>query len=146
MSTFFMQYRLGAALVLAISACDSPRTEPSPASEIADSVAAIDSSMLAGLSPGISIDLLEEGRDLFVVCSVCHGLDGHGTQLGPSLRDSTWIHIPNEIDAIAEITRTGVPTPTDFPVPMPIMGGGDFDAGELRALATYVHALARSPS
>jgi mono/diheme cytochrome c family protein len=93
--------------------------------------------------PGTSEAELREGQELYVVCSVCHGSDARGTQLGPSLRDTSWIHIPGEIDAIATIIRNGVQTPSEFPIPMPVMGGGSFDDRQLRAIATYLYTLGR---
>lgn len=112
---------------------------------VADSIDAIDPSLLAALPEGSTLEELEAGRTGFVVCTVCHGLNGEGTQLGPSLRDTAWIHIPADIDSIARIIRTGVESPEEFPMPMPVMGAGDFDESELRAVASYVYALSRKP-
>lgn len=90
---------------------------------------------------GLDADVVERGRALFVPCAVCHGLDGRGNQLGPSLRDSEWIHISGSLEEIEQVVRTGIPQPRDYPVPMVPMGGGDFDADELRAVSSYVYAI-----
>ena len=105
----------------------------------------MDAALLADMPEGTTMEELAMGRTAFVVCTVCHGLDAEGTQLGPSLRDGAWIHIPAELDSIAQIVRSGVSSPKEFPIPMPVMGGGDFDEAELNALATYVYALSRRP-
>lgn len=91
-------------------------------------------------------DTVERGRELFLPCAVCHGLDGRGNQLGPSLRDGQWIHITGTLAEIEGVIRDGVPSPEEYPVPMVPMGGGDFDAEELRAVASYVYAISRSVS
>jgi mono/diheme cytochrome c family protein len=134
------------ATILAVSAsgCDPAAREPDPAEEVAASVEAIDPALLASLPPGATAETLEQGRRLYVVCSVCHGLDAHGTQLGPSLRRPDWIHIEGGVEEIEQIVRSGVANPREYPIPMPVMGGGDFDEAELRAVATYVDAMRRS--
>jgi mono/diheme cytochrome c family protein len=115
-------------------------------SALAVNPAAVDAAMVQAV-PGVTTqEVLEEGRRLYVVCSVCHGLDGSGTQLAPNLRDDTWIHISGEINEIARITRDGVPTPSEAPIPMPVMGGGSFDERQLQSVAAYVYALRRRSS
>ena len=126
------------------AACDSPESEAPVGEELVESVEEIDPALLAALPPGATEEMLTDGRELYVTCSVCHGLDARGTQLGPSLRDTTWIHIDGSIPQIVELTRRGVPDPAEFPIPMPVMGGGEFDEAQLQSLATYVHALART--
>lgn len=132
------------AALFAVAACDGANAPGEAAAEVAEAIEPVDPALVAVLPQGSTEEMLRQGRELYVVCSVCHGLDGRGTQLGPSLRDTTWIHIAGEIPEIAEITRGGVARPEEFPVPMPVMGGGDFDEDQLRAIATYVYALARS--
>lgn len=113
---------------------------------VVEEVEEVDPALLAVLPAGSTRDMLTEGRRLYVVCSPCHGTDARGTQLGPSLRDSSWIHISPAVPEIAQIIRTGVPTPAEFEIPMPVMGGGRFDETQLEALATYVYALGQAPS
>lgn len=132
---------IGSALLL--TGCGGSGDSVDPAAALTDSIAAVDTALLAGLPPGTTMETLALGRSGFVVCTVCHGLDAEGTALGPSLTDSTWIHVPADIDSIAGLIRTGVSRPTEFPIPMPAMGGGDFDEEQLRAVATYVYALSR---
>ncbi len=97
----------------------------------------------ATIPAGIDTATVAEGRRLFTVCTTCHGLDGGGTGLGPSLRDGEWLHISGTVEEIAAITRDGIASPAEFPIPMPVMGGGDFTTEELSAIATYVYALSR---
>lgn len=115
--------------------------EESPEAEVV--AEPLDPALAANLPPGVTIEEAQLGQRLFTVCTVCHGPDARGTQLGPSLRDAEWIHIQGEREEIAELVRSGIATPREYPVPMPPMGGGDFDEAELRALATYVYLLGR---
>jgi mono/diheme cytochrome c family protein len=88
--------------------------------------------------------MVADGERLYgMACVACHGPNGAGTQLGPSHRDTEWIHVDGGLDGIVEVIRTGVPAPEEHPVPMPPLGGGDFDDEQVRALAAYVYSLSR---
>src|SRR5690606_21722087 len=93
------------------------------------------------IPPGLTEDEVERGRELFLPCAVCHGFDGRGNQLGPSLRDTVWTHIDGSLASIEQLIRSGVPQPTQYPVPMVPMGGGEFNDADLRAVAAYVYAI-----
>lgn len=136
---------VAAAAWLAAGGCDREGSETANADDVA-AVAApeIDPALGVHLPPGTTIEMAEEGRKLFPTCGVCHGLEGEGTKLGPSFRDQDWIGIQGELDEIAGVIRAGVPSPREYPVPMPVMGGGDYDADQIRALAIYVYLLSRS--
>lgn len=97
------------------------------------------------IPPGVTEEQVELGRELYLPCAVCHGLDGEGNSLGPSLRDGEWLHIAGSLSDIEAIIRSGVPQPREYPVPMVPMGGGDYDAEELRAVAAYVYAISQPP-
>jgi mono/diheme cytochrome c family protein len=103
--------------------------------------AQLDPRVLASLPPGATPDMALLGRDLFVVgCAACHAPDGTGTALGPSLVHDDWIHTTREVDSIIQIVRGGVPSPREYPVPMPPREG-EFNQEELQSLAAYVYAL-----
>ena len=130
--------------ILCLAACDrgvveAPPTAGAPAEQFGAAV-------LAVLPPNVSPEMLEHGRELYATCSVCHGEDGVGTQLGPPFQGGSWIHINGEIHEIEQVIRSGVPNPAAYPVPMPVMGGGSFDDQEIQALATYVYVLSRESS
>jgi mono/diheme cytochrome c family protein len=120
---------------------DAASEEEPAAAEIASTAASIVPELPSNLPSGVNAEAAEEGRELYVVCSVCHGLDAAGTQLGPSLRDNTWIHISGAPEEIIGIIRTGVDTPSEYPVPMPPMGGGAFDDRQLQSLVAYLNVL-----
>jgi mono/diheme cytochrome c family protein len=107
-------------------------------------VAKIDPVLAAHLPPGATMEMAENGRKLFITCSVCHGMDAGGTELGPSLRDGEWVDIDGTPEQIQQVIRAGVPEPKDLSTPMPPMGGGHFDANQIRDLAVYVYAISHS--
>lgn len=141
-------YRVGFRLLCVLGAlCGLAGCESSgqPAAEMdepaeAEGLAAV-APTAENLPEGVTAEQVELGRKLFLPCAVCHGLDGAGTQLGPSLRNGEWIHIAGTLEEIEGLIRTGVPSPRTYPVPMVPMGGGAFDAEELRSVASYVYAL-----
>ena len=109
-----------------------------------ESVVAASPAEEPGLPGGITPELVEEGREIFTgsgVCISCHGQNGEGTPLAPSLTDGEWIHIDGSYDAIAKLVNTGVPEPEQHAVPMPPRGGGGITADQVRAVAAYVWTL-----
>lgn len=134
------------AISTALAACDSPETETEEVAEPPSAGVEFPQPTMAALPPGVDPALVERGRALFDVCSVCHGFQAEGTELGPPLATAEWIQISGEITEIEQVIRTGVDRPVRYPVPMPQMGGGDFDPQELRAIASYVYALANDAS
>lgn len=136
-------------LVLA-AACVMPGCEGdrAGAGEAVEEVEApsLDPSLAAHLPAGASIETAAQGRELYPMCGVCHGMEGGGTDLGPALADAERLHISGDIDEIANIIRTGVPDPVEFGIPMPGYGREALEDDEVRALATYVYLLERSGS
>lgn len=98
------------------------------------------------LPSGVTPKTAAQGRKLYpATCSVCHGPQAEGTQLGPNLRDAEWLAGSGQLPEIEQVIRDGVPEPQEFPVPMPPHGGGAYSADELRALAAYVYSISQSP-
>jgi mono/diheme cytochrome c family protein len=90
---------------------------------------------------GVDQAMVDEGFQLFgTVCVACHGAGAAGSPAAPALNDADWIHIGGSQDEIAALIQTGVPAPVQFPAPMPPMGGGQFTAEQVQALAAYVFA------
>ncbi len=104
--------------------------------------AAVPPEVATSLPPGISLEMINEGKAVYTRgCIACHGSNGEGTQLGPSLQDTVWIHSAGDAGAIMEVIRAGVAEPREFPVPMPPEGGIAINDAEMRALAAYVSVL-----
>jgi ubiquinol-cytochrome c reductase cytochrome c subunit len=121
--------------------------EDGAGAEVKDTaVAKLDPTLAAHLPPGTTMEMAENGRKLFITCSVCHGLDAGGTQLGPSLRDDEWVDIDGSPEQIQQVIRDGVQEPKKLSTPMPPLGGGRFDAEQVRDLAAYVYAISHSAS
>jgi mono/diheme cytochrome c family protein len=139
----------GAVLLMlsALAGCDRLPGEREPASE-PDSPAEArpepPTGLAAHLPEGVTEEEMVEGERLFVEvgCHVCHGEEGAGTQLGPSLTDGEWITIGGEPEEIARVIVEGVPRPREHPTAMP-PAGALLGEDEVRSLAAYVYALSR---
>jgi len=133
------QRLLPALLALALAACDpGAETEPDPAE-----TGAADTD--AEVAPGVPAAFADRGEELWEggVCTVCHASDAGGTQLGPSLRDGEWNRIDGDMEGLVRVIRDGLADPGEYPVPMPPLGGGDFDEDDVRALAAFLYRLNR---
>ncbi|MFO7894614.1 MAG: cytochrome c [Longimicrobiales bacterium] len=100
------------------------------------------------LAPGVTRAEYDRGEELFGGaggCMACHGPNGTGSTLAPSLTDEEWLHITEpDVDAVAAVIRDGVADPQQYPAPMPPMGGASLSEDEVRALAAYVASIARN--
>lgn len=74
-------------------------------------------------------------------CSGCHGSDGAGTPVGPSLRSGKWLWGDGSLGSIARTIDEGVPRPKVYRDPMPPLGGADLSHSEAVAVAAYVWAI-----
>jgi glucose/arabinose dehydrogenase/mono/diheme cytochrome c family protein len=74
-------------------------------------------------------------------CEGCHGSNGAGSPLGPSLTSNKWLWSDGSYSGILKIIRDGVPNPKDYRSPMPPMGGAQLTSDQLAAVAAYVWAL-----
>lgn len=83
------------------------------------------------------------GRAAGGMCFTCHGQNGAGTALAPSLRDRTWIHGDGSGQFIANTIRTGIPNPKQYPAAMPGFGA-TFTDQQIDAIAAYVYSLSRT--
>lgn len=134
-----------AVLTISVAGCGRDADEDGAGAEVKDAeVAKLDPALAAHLPPGATMEMAENGRKLFITCSVCHGLDAGGTQLGPSLRDDKWVDIDGTPEQIQQVIHDGVAEPKEFATPMPPLGGGRFDAEQIRDLAAYVYAISHS--
>lgn len=97
------------------------------------------------LAPGVTREEFDQGKELFAGvggCHACHGSNGGGSQLGPDLTDDQWLHLSGpELDALADVIRTGVSEPVEHPAPMPPMGGATLTEEQLRAVVAYVASI-----
>jgi mono/diheme cytochrome c family protein len=97
------------------------------------------------LPQGVTREVGEQGRELYLrACVMCHGENGGGNALGPSLIDRQWLEGNGSFDEIIAVVRDGVPVPKEFPVPMPPRGDGSFTDEQIRAVAAYTSSIANA--
>ena len=74
-------------------------------------------------------------------CFTCHGAAGAGTGLAPALNDAAWLNISGDFASIQQVVNNGVPTPKQFPAPMPPKGGAALTDAQVKQVAAYVYSL-----
>jgi glucose/arabinose dehydrogenase/mono/diheme cytochrome c family protein len=74
-------------------------------------------------------------------CTGCHGANGTGSPLGPSLTSKKWLWSDGSFAGILKVITNGVPQPKRYRSPMPPMGGAQLTADQASALAAYVWGL-----
>lgn len=147
-----------AAAVIAAAACGGGDSGSSgsegAASADADpaSAAATEAvDLLAGLDPallpeGVTVAMVEQGRDLFNgggICYTCHTVEATGGPLAPDLTDDTWINVDGEYLSIIELVKTGVSQPIEHPGAMLPRAGMPLTDEQVEAVAAYAYILSR---
>jgi len=74
-------------------------------------------------------------------CAGCHGANGAGSPLGPSLRSQKRLWSDGSLEGIRKVISDGVPKPKQYRGSMPPMGGAQLSGEQLSALAAYVWSL-----
>ncbi len=118
---------------------DEP-AEPPPAA--VEAALTIDESLLP---EGVTVAMVEEGRDLFSgggICHTCH-LDGTGGPLAPDLTDDEWINVDGEYLSIVELVKNGVAEPLEHPGAMLPRAGMPLTDAQVEAVAAYAYMLSR---
>lgn len=95
------------------------------------------------LPEGVTLEMVQAGERVFqtTTCFTCHGMDGSGTALAPSLRDGDWLNSDGSYEGIMGTVRTGVAQPVQAPAPMPAMGGAQLSEDQIRQVSAYVYAI-----
>ena len=86
-------------------------------------------------------DRIYHGQVASAACTGCHGTDGSGTPLGPTLRAHNWLWSDGSYAGIKQTISQGVANPKQYRSPMPAMGGAELTADQLSAVAAYVWSL-----
>jgi mono/diheme cytochrome c family protein len=103
----------------------------------------------ADLPEGVTLAMVQAGKGLYEgsgICYTCHGAEGDGTQIGPSLRDTDWLHIDGSYGAIVQQVMSGVDQPKEFPGLMPPKGGSSLSDDDVGRVAAYVWSLSAGSS
>ena len=97
--------------------------------------------LLDSLPPGVSMEMVEQGRTIFHgdgLCVACHGPDAAG-DVGPDLTDGEWLQEKGSYLSIVEVILDGVPEArASSGTAMPPRGDTDIDDAEVRSVAAYV--------
>jgi len=86
-------------------------------------------------------DRIYHGQQGAAPCAGCHGENGQGTPLGPSLTSRRWLWSDGSYGGIEKSIRDGVANPKKFRAPMPPMGGAQLTQRQVAAVAAYAWAL-----
>jgi mono/diheme cytochrome c family protein len=135
-----------AAALVGFVACggDAGETADAPVQTGAQPPAAgVDIGANVELPEGVTQEMVAQGKTVFETstCWTCHGMDGAGGPLAPSLRDGEWLNTDGTYEGIINVVRTGVAQPVSAPAPMPAMGGAQLTDDQVNQVAAYVYAL-----
>lgn len=100
----------------------------------------------AALPEGVTVEMVEEGKELFEgggLCYTCHMADGAGGPLAPDLTDSEWLNVDGEYASIVELVKTGVAQPLEHPGAMLPRAGMPLTDDQVAAVAAYAYMLNR---
>ena len=124
-------------------AADDQSVSGEATQEPADDALNIDPALLP---PGVTVAMVEEGRELFAgggICYTCHLADATGGPLGPDLTDDTWLNVDGEYASIVEVIKTGVSVPVEALGSMLPRAGMPLTDAQVDALAAYAYMLSR---
>ncbi|MBB5353804.1 mono/diheme cytochrome c family protein [Haloferula luteola] len=118
----------------------SATAEKLAAAPAGDTSAVDDLTAPAGTAPDAAV--MEKGKQAFMLCAACHGLNGEGGPVGPPLAGSDWVAGP--VSNLIRIQMRGLEGPItvagkeyNFPAPMAPMGAASSDE-DVAAVLTYV--------
>lgn len=126
---------------------EAPIFEAEPAdTAAAPSAPAAPARAIAQLPAGASAADVQEGQKIFTStgnCYTCHGQGGAGTAMAPALNDAEWLNIDGTYPAIQQVIKAGVPTPRQYPAPMPALGGAQLTDLQVMQIGAYVYSISR---
>lgn len=120
---------------------------PAPVAVTTPPAGAGDTSEAIPPPPGFTVEQIALGRRIYRgeakggTCVGCHGSDGRGSSVGPSLTGPAWIWSDGSIPSLAKVIETGVATPRKSNGVMPPNGGASLTADDTKAVAAYVWTL-----
>ncbi len=81
------------------------------------------------------------GREKNGTCSGCHGADGDGSSVGPSLKKGAPLWTDGSIPSIARVVTRGVSQPKQSTGVMPPLGGAPLTPVDVQAVSAYIWSL-----
>lgn len=127
----------------AADAADDPGTTAEETGTVAAEPLNIDPALLP---EGVTVAMVEEGRELFNgggTCHTCHLADATGGPLAPDLTDDTWLNVDGRYESIVEVIKTGVAQPIEAVGAMLPRAGMPLTDEQVEALAAYAYMLSR---
>jgi mono/diheme cytochrome c family protein len=99
-----------------------------------------------GLPPGVTSDMVRQGRRLFAgaaLCSSCHGPAGRGMAgLGSDLTDQRWQYCDGSYQGFISLVDKGISAErSGTGIPMPPKAGTNLTDEQVKAVAAYVWTL-----
>lgn len=122
---------------------DSDLTSQGSAQGAAAAELSIDPALLP---EGVTVEMVQEGRDLFNgggICFTCHTVEATGGPLAPDLTDDVWINVDGEYSSIVELVKTGVAQPIEHVGSMLPRAGMPLTDEQVNAVAAYAYMLSR---
>ena len=98
------------------------------------------------MPPGVTVAMVEEGRDLFNgggICFTCHTVEATGGPLAPDLTDDAWLNVDGEYSSIVELVKTGVAQPVEHLGAMLPRAGMPLTDAQVEAVSAYAYMLSR---
>jgi mono/diheme cytochrome c family protein len=135
-----------ALVVPSASDTAAPQDSARPARDITDSASASPEIRFVSL---VLVGDSASGDSIFNrrgTCFTCHGERGVGMpNLGPDLRDATWLHGDGSFGSILHVISEGVAVPKASPIGMPSFEGR-LSATQRYHVAAYVYSLSHPGS
>ena len=98
------------------------------------------------LPEGVTVEMVQEGRELFLgggICFTCHTVEATGGPLAPDLTDDVWINVDGEYSSIVELVKIGVAQPVEHLGSMLPRAGMPLTDEQVDAVAAYAYMLSR---
>lgn len=147
-ASILVPFLLAVVLTVSATACGGAPDHPPEDTVATDSDSPTSAPSVGTPPPSDSQGRVALGGDIFNgraaggMCFTCHGQNGAGTTLAPSLRDQAWIHGDGSIEFVANTIRTGIPNPKQYPSAMPGFVAM-FTDQQIQSIAAYVYSLSR---
>jgi mono/diheme cytochrome c family protein len=98
------------------------------------------------LPEGVTMEMVNKGRELFTgagLCNVCHGDKGEGG-IGANLNDEEWLHGDGSYEGIVETVTNGVDSSKSTNgTPMAQKGGSGITDDQVKEVVAYVYYLSK---
>jgi len=139
---------LGLVTLMACSGSEAGSQEAASGAMAESEAAAAEGEQQMELPEGVTMEMVNQGREIFGgpgLCYVCHGPEGQGMPgLGGNLTDDEWIHADGTFESIVGIVMNGVDSSVSTTgTAMNAKGGSGITDEQVRQVAAFVWTLSR---